>query len=416
MIREASRRRLRAGEGKQGGAGPEEQEDDGKVAALLRNFSVGAAISPTSTATATAAGNRKVQGEEAAGSYAWLRRAGGEWPLLSFSPIVPEGIKVAPESYVVSLEDESPELGIEFRCLHQFKASVSRLKFMVADEMGQVAVAAGSASSSSSSPVVRAWSLQEERSVRIYVGHGSAVTGLASLGNGRCVASCEVSGLLHLWEPFSEQSLVYRVSPTFEYVKRQQYSMASSHAKGKEGAPSLLGSPSEGGEGGSCTCLVASGDASVVLGTSDGLVPLFDVRAQRPVAMWRGGGGGGASDAPVATSSSSKFPGIHALATRTVGGPGEVCAGFGSGSASLLDLRSGALTCQVAMHEGAIKALRYVGDHSVISGGSDKKVKVWDRRKLGPGAGPLRVDEVYVHSSTLFSPSLSHPLPLPFSF
>ena len=67
-------------------------------------------------------------------SYRWLRKKQDK-PILPFTPIMPQGIKVAPESYMTSLEGDF-ESG--FKCVHQFKLSVSKVKFMVAEEIGQL--------------------------------------------------------------------------------------------------------------------------------------------------------------------------------------------------------------------------------------------------------------------------------------
>ena len=284
-------------------------------------------------------------------SYRWLRKGMGDKPVLTFSPIMPEGIKVAPESYMSSLEDN---FNMGFRCIHQFNSSISKLRFMVAEEMGQLALAGGSASSSSSSPVIRALSLENEKVKRIYVNHTSAITGVASLSNGKIVASCENSGLLHLWEPHTEQYLVYKVVPKFEYV-----------SKGSISSPLVLTGKNEGG----CTCIATIGDM-VILGTTEGLIPVFDVNTQRPLSLWQAG-----NCLDIMNSLS-----IECIASKSTG-QGEICAGFSNGRASNFDIRVGEITCLPPLHDGSIKSLRYFGDNCIISGGSDKKVKVWDRRK-----------------------------------
>jgi WD40 repeat protein len=217
--------------------------------------------------------------------------------------------------------------------------------------------------------VIRAWDFEQERVVRIYVNHSASITGLASLSHGKVAASCDISGKLHIWEPHSDQYAVYKVVPNFEYIKYQQY-LAASPVKRKENASSqasLAVSVSEGG----CTCLTRFGDEMVVMGTSEGLIPLFDVNAQRPVSMWQAG------DCRDIVQSLS----IQCIASKQTLW-GEICAGFSNGRAATLDIRSGEVTSIGPLHEGPIKSLQYVGDHYIVSGGSDRKVRVWDRRKI----------------------------------
>jgi len=273
-------------------------------------------------------------------SYGWLRKS-QDRPVLPFNPLMPEGIKIAPESYMTSLDDKFEQ---GFKCIHQFKPSVSKVRFMVGEEMGQLVLAAGSASSSSSSPVIRAWNFEEETVERIYVNHTSTISGMSSLWNGKVVASCEVSGLLHIWEPHTEAEMVYNYGDAGE--------RASDVVR-------------EGG----CTCM-ATHEECIIMGTGAGTLVSFDANAQRPYGSWRA--------TPHAENGS-----IQCVASDHAG---QLCAGFSNGRASLLDPRSGEVTCHFeAMQGGApIQCLRFVDPHLLCAGGRDA-IKIFDIRKVSEG-------------------------------
>lgn len=100
--------------------------------------------------------------------HSWLRQSEGKAVVLPFAPVMPEGIKVSPETYVTSLDDNSLGSADKFKCVHHQKLGVSKIRIMVAEEMGDLVFAAGSASSSSSAPVIRAFNLAQERTERVY--------------------------------------------------------------------------------------------------------------------------------------------------------------------------------------------------------------------------------------------------------